>query len=311
MCHFVTSKSNFTVANQLAKSSKPNFASPLFNLRKFSQPTKHLLATRVPFHNFKIQFRSCESSCEPTCKMDQLAKSPPTCENTNRCLNFYLNLWFSHFSFRTTTPTCEKALQVVKPKNFRGSPPKEAHKLCVWRGPFRTPPRTLWNTSLSIAAMDKTRGTQVASSSAHNTKPRASPTRDSMSEASQASTIPPSEGGVPPSPPQRRYKMRRPLTTLEASNSRPKKSIHRPPTKKVRVSSLWESFAPPQPQPPTTESQIPSRMTSEGIIRWPMVTQPPIEGNLDCRARPFHSKLCFDIEAFRHQPELRDSFHLL
>ena len=42
-----------------------------------------------------------------------------------------------------------------------------------------------------------------------------------------------------------------------------------------------------------------------------MVTQPPIEGNLDCRARPFHSKLCFDIEAFRHQPELRDSFHLL
>ncbi|RVW90217.1 hypothetical protein CK203_042016 [Vitis vinifera] len=26
-----------------------------------------------------------------------------------------------------------------------------------------------------------------------------------------------------------------------------------------------------------------------------MVTQPPIEGNLDCRARPFHSELCFDI----------------
>ena len=159
--------------------------------------------------------------------------------------------------------------------------------------------------------MDKTRGTQAASSSTHNTKPRASPTRDSMSEASQASTIPPSEGRVPPSPPQRRYKMRRPLTTLGASNLRPKKSIRRPPAKKARVSSLWESFAPPQPQLPTTESQIPSRMTPEGIIRWPMVTQPPIEGNLDCRARPFHSKLCFDIEAFRHQPELRDSFHLL
>ena len=42
-----------------------------------------------------------------------------------------------------------------------------------------------------------------------------------------------------------------------------------------------------------------------------MVTQPPIEGNLDCRARPFHSELCFDRETFRHQPELRDSFHLL
>ena len=42
-----------------------------------------------------------------------------------------------------------------------------------------------------------------------------------------------------------------------------------------------------------------------------MVTQPPIEGNLDCRARPFHSELCFDKETFRLQPELRDSFHLL
>ena len=51
-------------------------------------------------------------------------------------------------------------------------------------------------------------------------------------------------------------------------------------------------------------------MTPKVIIRWPMVTQPPIEGNLDCRARPFHSELCFDRETFRLQPELRDSFHL-
>ena len=41
-----------------------------------------------------------------------------------------------------------------------------------------------------------------------------------------------------------------------------------------------------------------------------MVTQPPIKGNFDCRARPFHSELCFDRETFRHQSELRDSFHL-
>ena len=52
-------------------------------------------------------------------------------------------------------------------------------------------------------------------------------------------------------------------------------------------------------------------MTPEAIIRRPMVTPPPIEGNLDCRARPFHSKLCFDRETFKHQLELRDSFHLL
>ena len=42
-----------------------------------------------------------------------------------------------------------------------------------------------------------------------------------------------------------------------------------------------------------------------------MVTQPPIKGNLDCRARPFHSELCFDMETFRQQSELKDSFHLL
>ena len=42
-----------------------------------------------------------------------------------------------------------------------------------------------------------------------------------------------------------------------------------------------------------------------------MVTQPPIEGNLDYRARSFHSELCFDMETFRQEPELRDSFRLL
>ena len=52
-------------------------------------------------------------------------------------------------------------------------------------------------------------------------------------------------------------------------------------------------------------------MTPEMIIKRPMLTQPPIEGNLDCRARPFHSELCFDVAAFRLQPQLRDSFHLL
>ena len=42
-----------------------------------------------------------------------------------------------------------------------------------------------------------------------------------------------------------------------------------------------------------------------------MLTQPPIEGNLDCRARPFHSELCFDTATFKLRLELADSFHLL
>ncbi|RVW78932.1 hypothetical protein CK203_052343 [Vitis vinifera] len=42
-----------------------------------------------------------------------------------------------------------------------------------------------------------------------------------------------------------------------------------------------------------------------------MIAGPPIEGNLDCRDRSFHSETYFDIEALRQQPELRDSFRLL
>ena len=104
-----------------------------------------------------------------------------------------------------------------------------------------------------------------------------------------------------------------------ASSSRAKKSSSGPPKKKAKVSKpihltepSSESPSEPQPShPPATESHIPSGMTPKVVIRRPMVTQPHIEGNLDCRARPFHSKLCFDTTTFRLQPELRDSFHLL
>ncbi|WKA13119.1 hypothetical protein VitviT2T_030451 [Vitis vinifera] len=73
-----------------------------------------------------------------------------------------------------------------------------------------------------------------------------------------------------------------------------------------------EPLAEPQPsQPPLAESQIPSGIAPEVLIRHPMVAQPPIKGNLDYQARPFHSELCFDTTTFRFQPELADSFHLL
>ena len=97
----------------------------------------------------------------------------------------------------------------------------------------------------------------------------------------------------------------------------------RPPQKKTRVvdpdpslepslALSLEPLAEPQPsQPPLVESQIPSGIAPEVLIRRPMVPQPPIEGNLDCQARPFHSELCFDTATFRFQPELADSFRLL
>ncbi|RVW77699.1 putative mitochondrial protein [Vitis vinifera] len=61
-----------------------------------------------------------------------------------------------------------------------------------------------------------------------------------------------------------------------------------------------EPLAEPQPsQPPLAESQIPSGIAPEVLIRHPMVAQPPIKGNLDYQARPFHSELCFDTTTFR------------
>ena len=137
----------------------------------------------------------------------------------------------------------------------------------------------------------------------------------SMTEPSQPLTVSPSVEGGPLSSPSRQYETRRPPTTPGASSSRAKKSSSRPLKKKARVSTQLEPSEPPLepqlPQPPAIESQIPLGMTLEVVIRRPMVTQPPIEGNLDCRARLFHSELCFDKDTFRLQPELRDSFHML
>ncbi|KAL6312043.1 hypothetical protein AAG906_027241 [Vitis piasezkii] len=146
--------------------------------------------------------------------------------------------------------------------------------------------------------MAKTRGVQTLSPSAHNIRPRASLVQDSMSEAPQALAIPHFEGGVVPSPPQHRYDMRRhPLHLGQA--------IRAPRNQFVALLQRKPKFQAQE------KSQIPAGMTLEGIITQPMVIQPPIEGNLDCRVRPFYSELCFDRETFRYQPKLKDSFHLL
>ncbi|RVW20841.1 hypothetical protein CK203_111900 [Vitis vinifera] len=58
-------------------------------------------------------------------------------------------------------------------------------------------------------------------------------------------------------------------------------------------------------QPPTHRVSDSLRHDSEVLIRHPMLTQPPLRVIWDCKARPFHSELCFDTTTFRLQPELR------
>ncbi|KAL6326248.1 hypothetical protein AAG906_004745 [Vitis piasezkii] len=103
----------------------------------------------------------------------------------------------------------------------------------------------------------------------------------------------------PPKPPARRYLTRSGVSSPVSSP----------------VQSPVPSPAPQEksqePQAPLPEPQIAAEVAPEEVIRRPMLTQPPIEGNLDCRARPFHSELCFDIAAFQVRPELAQSFQLL
>ncbi|RVW74814.1 hypothetical protein CK203_053814 [Vitis vinifera] len=85
----------------------------------------------------------------------------------------------------------------------------------------------------------------------------------------------------------------------------------RPPAKRTKVSAPGEPSHAPQAEPPTEDSRILVGIPLETVIRRPMIAGPPIDDNLDCRARSFHSEIYFDIEALRQQPELRDSFRLL
>ncbi|RVW52137.1 hypothetical protein CK203_077787 [Vitis vinifera] len=156
--------------------------------------------------------------------------------------------------------------------------------------------------------MARTRGAKSSSPSTRLRIPRDTPVQDSTSELPRPRLVPPPVQDAPTSPPPRRYNTRRSLTITESSSEPESEPTPSPPPAKKSPPPAKK----PQPsQTPARESQIPSGMTPEVAIRCPMVIQPPIEGNLDCRARPFHSELYFDIATFRIQPELKESFRLL
>ena len=72
------------------------------------------------------------------------------------------------------------------------------------------------------------------------------------------------------SPPVRRYQTR-------ASSQPPKKKAKVFELALIDLSEPEEPSSEPQPsQPPPTDSQIPSGMAPEVLIRRPMLTQPPI-----------------------------------
>ncbi|XP_019078107.1 uncharacterized protein LOC109123294 [Vitis vinifera] len=156
--------------------------------------------------------------------------------------------------------------------------------------------------------MAKTRGGLSASPSSPMPRREQSAIGGASSPPAQDSTVPPSEGGTPS---QRRYPTRRPPTDPVPLAAKGKRPAPRPPAKRTKFSGPDEPSQSPHAEPPTEDSQIPVGIPLETVIRRPMIAGPPIEGNLDCRDRSFHSETWFDVEALRQQPELRDSFRLL
>ncbi|KAL6319957.1 hypothetical protein AAG906_037033 [Vitis piasezkii] len=152
------------------------------------------------------------------------------------------------------------------------------------------------------------RGGLSASPSSPTPRPHQSTMGGAASPPVQDPAIPPSEGGTPS---QRRYPTRRPPTEPVPPADQAKRPASRPPAKRTKFSGPGEPSHAPQAEPPTEEPRIPVDIPPETVIRRPMIAGPPIEGNLDCRDRSFHSETYFDIEALRQQPELTDSFRLL
>nr|CAN71928.1 hypothetical protein VITISV_020876 [Vitis vinifera] len=91
------------------------------------------------------------------------------------------------------------------------------------------------------------------------------------------------------------YETRRPATTQGATVLHPQSLVRCPPAKTARTSSPGESSRASHPEPSVAtharapaDSKLPSNMSPGSIIRCPMLTASPIEGNLDCISRPFH-----------------------
>nr|CAN80383.1 hypothetical protein VITISV_039769 [Vitis vinifera] len=161
--------------------------------------------------------------------------------------------------------------------------------------------------------MARTRGAKSSSPSSRKKSLRKEPVPDPISKPPQPKAISLPVKTTPQKPPAKRYLTRsggRPLQKrprvessepIDLTEQSPEPSPVSSPVSSPDLSSPVPSPVPPaepkEPQPPLPEPQIPSEIAPEEIIRRPMLTQPPIEGNLD--------------SAFRLQPELAQSFNLL
>ena len=277
---FARACENFTTPNSPCE----NFANQ-FCLAKFEKPMQTHFTTQLclakTLQNLKEVANSVRNS-----KTHFATLQIPTVSmrNTNgqreikRSLKqAYLKTSKAFFSFCTPYSSLRKTLH-----HF-------ANWLSLYSMPLGQPFEKTTSTSHPISNMARIRGGHTDPSVSREAKLRASSPQDS----SQATTVSSFEGGVPSNPPQRWYATRRPPTSPP-----PEPSVCRIPPKRTKTSGPGETSRHAQPDHQAlTDSQHPSNIAPEAIFKRPMVTASPIEGNSDCRAKPFHSELYFDIKA--------------
>ncbi|XP_034694083.1 anther-specific proline-rich protein APG-like [Vitis riparia] len=163
--------------------------------------------------------------------------------------------------------------------------------------------------------MARTRGAKSSSPSTRKRTPREAPVQASSSEPPRPEAVPPPAKPSPKknqakptlqTPPVRRYLTRsggQPLRKrARVESSEPIDLTGQSPVSSPVASPAPSPIPSPVPsptppaklpaiQPPPAEPQIPSEPASEAVIRRSILAQPPIEGNLDCRDRAFHSEL--------------------
>ena len=238
-----------------------------------------------------MPFRSTVPSISQLRKWPFVARKTFCCEIGLPLRKSKRPLIFLYFFIKIDHLSCQK---VSERKNTRATVRSLSHLISK-----QHEPPAITSGHFLQSAMARTRGTKSSFPSGRKRVVRKAPVQGSTSEPPQQVAAPPLTEPSPLSPPTRRYQTR---------------SGGRPPQKKARVvdskpidlmeqspnpSPEQSSEPPTEPQPPLAESQIPSGIAPEVLIRRPMVAQPPIEGNLDYRARPFHSEMCFDTATFR------------
>ena len=162
-------------------------------------------------------------------------KSKSLCE-------FKQSLKTSFKGLQALNPFRTPHLLIVKPSITLRRP--SFHRLSLHWMPRGQPFEEATYISHPISDMARIRGAHTDPSLSREPRPRASSPRDSTSQAPEAPTVPSSEGEVPCNPSQRRYKTRRPPTSLPLEPS-----IHCTLAKRIRTSGPRESSRHSQPDP--------------------------------------------------------------